>query len=201
MFGLPKGFNRVIKFAAGLLLLPPVYCFSLSFISELNSLKNNLALYFWAGLAGFAITYLFIYQPEMIYGYGQDMVRQIFSFSKPLREACAYAIPVYTIILFLIYGALVFIAGVKGITEYFLLLIGFSLGLHLVFTAKALNSGKKDFLKIDYGFGLLSVYLFSLVLAAFCLGLTLKDFSFINFFARAFQESGGIFNVIFHKAY
>lgn len=201
MLGLPKGFNNVIKFAVGLLLLPPVYSFSVSFINEFNSLKNNLALYFWAGLVSFAIVYIFIYQPELIYSYGQEMVRAIFGFFKPLSVASAYAIPIYTVILFLIYGILVFISGVKGITEYFLLIIGFSLGLHLAFTAKALNSGKKDFLKADYIFGFLSVYLINLILVAFCLSLTIRGFSFTNFFAHSFQGSRDIFNSLFNKVY
>ncbi len=199
MFGLPRGFSRAIKFVVGLLLLPPVYSFTVSFINELNSLKGNLALYFWGGLASFAIVYIFIYQPELIYNYGQEMVKVVFAFFKPLSAAAAYVVPIYTVILFLVYGVLVFISGAKGITEYFLLLIGFSWGLHLVFTAKALNSVKKDFLKADYIFGFFSVYLIDLVLVAFASSLTLRGFSFINFFAQSFQASADIFNVIFNK--
>jgi len=198
MFGLPKGLNNIVKFIVGILLLVPAYTFTAAFINEFNGLKGNLSLYFWGGLASFAIVYIFIYQPQLIYNYGQEMVKVIFGFYKPVTAAAAYLVPIYTVILFLVYGILVFMSGIKGITEYFLLLIGFSLGLHLCFTAKALNSGK-DFLKGNYIFGFLSVYLLNIILAAFCLSLILKDFSFINFFAHSFQGSKDIFNALFNK--
>lgn len=133
---LPRNAAAVIKFAAGILLLPAVYSFSVSFINEFNTVRGDFALYFWAGTASFAIFYIFIYQPELIYNYGQKTLGALFSFYKPLAEAASYALPAYTIALFIIYGVLNLKPGAGGTTGYFLLLIGFSSGLHLVCTAK-----------------------------------------------------------------
>ncbi|MFH0935598.1 MAG: hypothetical protein V1828_01875 [Candidatus Omnitrophota bacterium] len=194
-----KNAVAVIKFAAGVLLLPAVYSFSVSFINEFNTLKGDLALYFWAGVASFAIFYIFVYQPELVYNYGQQMLGRIFSFSKPLAGAALYIIPAYTLALFIIYGVLVFTSEVKGITGYFLLLIGFSIAMHLVFTAKSLNCGRRDFLKANYLFGFSLVYLSVLLLLGLGLSLILKEFSFFRFFNGSWQESAKIFTTIFNK--
>ena len=194
-----KNAVAVIKFAAGVLLLPAVYSFSVSFINEFNTLKGDLALYFWAGVASFAIFYIFIYQPELVYNYGQQTLGRIFSFSKPLAGAASYIIPAYTLALFIVYGIFAFTSGAKGISSYFLLLIGFSSAMHLVFSAKSLNCGRRDFLKADYLFGLTLVYLAMLLLLGLFLSLAFKEFSFAGFFSGSWQESAKIFNAIFNK--
>ena len=196
---LPGKATAVIKFAAGILLLPLFYSFSVSFINEFNTVKGDLALYFWAGAVSFAILYIFIYQPELIYDYGQQAVGALFNFYKPLARIASYLVPAYTLALFIIYWVLSVILGARGITGYFLLLIGFASALHLVFSAKFLNSGRGDFLKADYIFGFSLVYLVNLLLLGCALSLMLKGFSFAGFFTQSLRESGNIFNIIFNK--
>ncbi|MDI6606275.1 MAG: hypothetical protein QME65_03930, partial [Candidatus Omnitrophota bacterium] len=179
---LPRKATAVIKFAAGILLLPLLYSFSVSFINEFNTVKGDLALYFWAGAVSFAIFFIFIYQPELIYNYGQQAVGAFFSFYKPLAGIASYLVPAYTLALFIIYWVLSVILGARGISGYFLLLIGFASALHLVFSAKSLNSGRGDFLKANYIFGFSLVYLVNLLLLGGALSLMLRGFSFAGFF-------------------
>lgn len=194
-----KNAVAVIKLAAGVLLFPAVYSFSASFINEFNTVKGGLALYFWAGAASFAVFYIFVYQPELVYNYGQRTLGRILSFSKPLAGAASYIIPAYTLALFIIYGVLVFTSGVKGVADYLMLLIGFSSAMHLVCTAKSLNCGRRDFLKANYLFGFSLVYLSVLLLLGLGLSLIIKEFSFFGFFKGSWQESAKIFAIIFNK--
>ncbi|MFH0762534.1 MAG: hypothetical protein V1925_01435, partial [Candidatus Omnitrophota bacterium] len=106
MAAFPRNAANIIKFAAGVLLLPVVYAFSISFISELNTVKGDFALYFWAGTVSFALFYIFIYEPELIYNYGQEALSRLFTFYKPLPGIAAYALPAYTLALLILYWAL-----------------------------------------------------------------------------------------------
>lgn len=187
----------VIKLAAAVLLFPAVYAFSAAFISELNTARGAFAFYFWAGAATFAIFYIFVYQPEMIYLYGQKKISQLLGFSSRLSELAYYGLPAYTLVLFVLYAILVSFFGAKGIGGYFMLLVGFSSAMHLVLTAKSLNAAKGDFLKAGYLFGIILAYLATLLLLGFCFSLMLKGFSFVDFLGGSWRESLKIFGALF----
>lgn len=190
-----------IKFILGICLLPFVYSASVSFIKELQTVGRVSQGFFWAGIISFLIIHLFIWEPVVIYRQGYRLLEIVFSFFAPLVRFAPYVVPIYTILIFLVYFLLSLIFKSKGFFNSFLLLFGFSFILHLVFSAKSVKSKQGDFLKANYLFGFSFIYIFNLLLVAFCLGVIFKNFTFIGFFNNSLQEAKGIFFSVFRQLF
>lgn len=197
------GFSRrvlgIIKFILGLCLLPFVYSLSLVFIKELNLIDPKLQVYFWSGIISFLALYLFIWEPTLIYDKGQKLVEIIFQFFHPLLKFAPYLLPVYTLVLFIIYALAAVIFKPAEIINYFVFLLGFSISLHLVFSAKSIRAKQGDFLKANYIFGFSFVYLVNLTLLSLGLSFIFSDFSFIDFSRGSFDIAKDIFYAVFKQ--
>ncbi len=190
--GLSNKTFSIIKFVLGICLLPFVYSVSTSFLKEFGLIERAFQGYFWAGIISFVVIYLLIYEPAIIYRKGHRLLEIIFSFFAPLVKVAPYLLPIYAIVIFIVYLLLSFIFKSREFFSCFLFLFGFSLALHLVFSAKSVRSKQNDFLKANYIFGFSFIYIINIVLLAFCVNLIFKEFSFVNFFNSSFQEAKNI---------
>lgn len=191
----------IVKFIIGVCLLPFVYSVSVSFLNEFNIVEKLFQNYFWAGVISFIIIYLFVYEPAIIYNKGQRLLGIVFQFLKPLVKVAPYLLPIYTILIFIVY--LIFSSAIKTKESigYFIFFFSFSLALHLIFSAKSIRSKQGDFLKANYIFGFSFVYIIDLVLLAFCLNVIFKEFSFVNFFNNSFQTGKNIIYATFKQLF
>lgn len=198
----------IIKFILGICLLPFVYSVSVSFLNEFSLIPKPLQNYFWAGLISFIIVYLFIYEPAIIYRKGQRLLEVVFSFFAPLVRVAPYLLPIYVIVIFVAY--LLFSSVLKSPEliktclsqdRYFLFLFGFSLSLHLVFSARTLRLKQNDFLKANYIFGFSFIYIINLILFSFCLNFIFDNFSFVNFCNNSSQTVKNILSAIFKQLF
>lgn len=208
LFGISSGISGlsrrafgIIKFILGVCLLPFVYSSTVSFLNEFSLIQKSLQYDFWAGIITLLIIYLFVWEPAIIYTKGHRILEVIFNFFKPLVRVAPYVLPIYTIVLFSAYGLLSIAIKAEWLLEYFIFLLGFSIALHLIFSAKSIRSKKSDFLKANYIFGFALIYIINLIFLAFCLNLIFKEFSFINFFNVSFQVAKNVFNVIFTQLF
>ncbi len=199
--GLSSKLFGIIKFILGICLLPFVYSTSLAFLNQFSLVEKSIQGYFWSGISTLLIVYLFIWEPAVIYVKGQKLLEMIFIFFKPLVRLAPYVLPVYTILLFIIYGLLSLVIKSAWLVRYSIFLIGFTLALHLVFSAKSIRSKKSDFLKANYIFGFSLVYIINLGIVAFCINLIFREFSFVNFCNSAFQAAGNIFYAVFKQLF
>jgi len=191
----------IVKFALGIFLLPFVYAATIAFLKELGALETAIKHYFFGGLISFVIIYLFIYEPVIIYNKGQKILEAVFRYFSPLVKVAPYLLPIYTIILFLIYGLYSIISKSAEPMKYFALLFGFSIGLHLTFSAKSLRSRQNDFLKANYIFGFSFIYIINLIILAFGLSLIFSSFSFVNFCNNSFQIAANLFGALFKQLF
>lgn len=191
----------IIKFILGICLLPFAYSGSRSFLNEFSAIEKALQNYFWTGVISFLIVYLFVWEPARVYARGQQFLEVIFKFFAPLVKVAPYVLPIWAIIFCLIYGLISLIAKTAECLNYFLFLFGFSITLHLVFGAKSLRTKETGFLRGNYIFGFSFVYILSVTLAAFCLNLIFKEFSFVNFFNNSFQIAKGILSGVFEQLF
>jgi len=199
--GLSNKAFGIIKFILGICLLPFVYSSSVSFLSEFTLINKLLQNYFWWGVISLLIIYLIIWEPTIIYVRGQKLVEIIFTFFKPLVKVAPALLPVYTIVLFILYSLLSFIFKSDSLIKHFIFLFGFSMALHLIFSAKTVRSKQGDFLKANYIFGFSLVYIINLILLAFGLNLIFKEFSIVNFFNKSFQIANNIFYAVFKQLF
>ena len=183
----------IIKFILGICLLPFVYSLSVAFLKEFGLVGRSSQGFFWAGVVTFIIVHFFVYESEIIYSKGHRLLEIVFSFFSPLVKVAPYVLPIYTIIIFLVYLLLSLFFKSRVFFHFFLFIFSFSLALHLVFSAKTVRAKKNDFLKSNYIFGFSFIYIINLILVSLCLNLIFKEYSFVNFFNNAFNSAKGIF--------
>jgi len=191
----------VIKFILGVSLLPLVYSSTTAFLNEFNTVEKPLQDAFWSGIVVFLAVYLFIWEPAVIYYRGQRLLEIIFTFFKPLVRVAPYLLPIYAIVLFLLYWPVSLLVRSGDLLPYFIFLFGFSIGLHLVFSAKVIRGKKEDFLKANYLFGFSFIYILNLVLFAAILNMLFAKFSFVNFLNNAALTAQGIFSAVFRQLF
>lgn len=199
--GISEKFSVILKFILGILLLPFVYAATKCFINELVLLEKYIQLYFSSGIISFLILYLFVWEPVIVYKSGQRFVETIFHFFHPLVKVAPYVLPIYTIILFIIYLVSPFIYKSKDLVNVFVLLIGFSIAFHLVFSAQSLKTKEADSLRANYIFGFSLIYIINIILVSLGLSLIFNRFSFVHFFNHTCQVSSDIFKAIFTQLF
>jgi hypothetical protein len=199
--GLSSKLFGIIKFILAVILLPFVYSSVVAFINEFTQVDNGLQQIFYNGIISFLAIYLFIWEPVVIYNKGHKLLEIMFSFFKPMVNVAPFLLPIYTILIFIIYGLLAL--GVKSghLIEYTLFLIGFSSILHLTFSAKTIRTKKGDFLKANYIFGFSFIFILNLALLALGFSLIFKEFSFVNFCNVSFTIFRNIFLAVFKQLF
>jgi hypothetical protein len=191
----------IIKFILGILALPFVYSSTAAFLNEFYLIEKPYQNYFWFGLIAFVLIYLFVWEPTIIYAKGQRLLEAFFQFFKPLVRVAPYLLPIYTIVLFIIYWLLSFNTKSEILLKNSIFLFGFSIALHLVFSAKSIRARKSDFLKANYIFGLSLLYIINVALLSFCLNLIFNEFSFVNFSNNTFKDAKNIFCAVFKQLF
>lgn len=191
----------VIKLLLGVSLLPFVYGSTVSFLNGFAFIERQLQNYFWSGLVTLLIIYLFIWEPKVVYLKGHRLLEIIFSFFKPLVKVAPYLLPVYTLVLFALYGILSYFIKSPQLINNFVFLFGLSIALHLIFSAKTIRGKKGDFLKGNYIFGFSFIYIVNIMLFAFCLNLIFDKFSFVKFSNQSFQIASGVFYAVFKQLF
>jgi len=187
------------KLALGICLLPVVYCMTVAFLKQFSLVGKTLENYFWWGIVAFLVIYLFIWEPVKIYTRGQKILEWVFSFFKPLVRVAPYLLPIYTIIILIAYWISTWFNS--NLLPYFIFLFGFSMALHLVFSAKTMRAKKEDSLKANYIFGFSLIYILNLVLLSLCLNAIFDKFSFVAFSIDSFQTAQDIFNAAFTQLF
>jgi hypothetical protein len=190
-----------IKFILGLCLLVFVYSSTAAFLNEFQAADAAWRKYFWDGVIGFLIVYLFIFEPAKIYAKGHKMLELVFRFFAPLVKVAPYVIPIYAIIIAILYSLAITIGSSARILNSLVFLFGFSLALHLVFSAKTLRGKKWDFLKGNYIFGFSLVFIINISIAAFCLNLIFPKYSFVNFCNNTYLIAYSIFFAVFKQLF
>jgi len=191
----------VAKLVVGIALLPLVYSSSAAFVNQISMIHKSSQNFFWLGALVFLIFFIFIWEPEIIYTGGHRLLEVIFSFFEPFVKVAPYLLPIYTIIIFMVYGLLSL--GIKDswLLEYCMFLSGFSIMMHIVFTSRALGSKKGDFLKANYIFGFTLIYVINIMLIAILFGLVFKEFSFVGFSEYSFATAKDIFVSLFKQVF
>ena len=191
----------ILKLVLGICLLPFVYSSSVAFLGQISYIDVVLQNYFWAGVVTLVLVYLFIWEPTVIYERGHRLVEIIFSFFQPLVKFAPYLLPVYTIVLFILYLFLCVFIKDKWLIEWAMFFFGLSIAMHLVFAAQSIRSKKGDLLKSNYIFGFSFMYIISLGLMALFLNFLFKEFSIVSFSNEAYSLAGSIFKAIFSQLF
>jgi len=199
--GLSNKAFAIIKFILGICFLPFVYSGSVAFLNEFSLIGKSYQNYFWSGVITLLLIYLFVWEPVIIYAKGQKLLELIFTFFKPLVKVAPYLLPIYTVVLFIAYELLSLAVKEPWVLEYSIFLLGLTISLHIIFSAKSLRLKSDDFLKANYIFGFSFIYILNLVLLSFCINLVFKEFSFVNFANTTFSQATNIFYAVLKQLF
>ena len=191
----------VLKFIIFIFILPWVYSFTASLINELRIVEKHLLGLFIYGIISFLILYLFIYEPTKIYQKGQKITQGTFRFISPLVKIAPFVLPIYSIIIFVIYYLISLFMKANSPVRLFMFLMGFTIIFHLVFSAKFLYSRKDDFLKINYFFSFSLIYIINIAILALGFSILFNSFSWLKFCKSSFQITKIIFSSIFTQLF
>jgi hypothetical protein len=197
--GMTRRTSGIIKFILGVFLLPFVYSLTISFLNEFSIIEKPLQNNFWAGVISFLLIYLFVWEPAKIYLKGQKLLEVIFRFFAPLVRIAPYLLPIFFILIFIGYLILAVLVKSDQLLNYSIFLFGFTIALHLVFSAKSLRLRQGDFLKANYIFGFSFIYIINLILLSFFLNIIFAKFSIVNFLNYSFQTAKEIFGTLFKQ--
>jgi hypothetical protein len=192
----------ILKLILAVFLFPVVAAVSLSFSKEIDTLQTNTVNYLLWGIFSFLILYHLLWEPEVIFKKGQRIVEIIFKFFAPLVRVASFCLPVYTILILIIYLLLsLIIPALKDFVNYFIFFASFFLTMHMVFTAKSLKSRESDFLKANYFFAMELIYIVNLAIIAGSFNLVFAEFSFLDFFRATCQNTQNIFSPAFNQLF
>ena len=192
---------RVLKAIILVIVLPWVYSFSSGFIAELLKIDYQTYSLFTLGIISFLVFYLFLFDLGEVYKKGQRITEVTFRFISPIVKTAPYVIPIYSVLLFLIYGFLsLFIQSIQFF-NVFIFLLGFTIVFHLVWTARVLHSRKDDFLMINYLFSFSIIYILNILLLAFGFSALSQNFSWVSFSRSSFQICKEIFSFLFTQLF
>lgn len=194
-------FSGIVKFILGLCLLPFVWGISISLLEQFNTFDKLMQTYFWSGMVTLVLLHLFIWEPRLIYDKGHRLLEISFGFFQPLVKVAPYLLPIYSIVLLVVYAIVAPLINSETFTNACIFLSGFTIALHLVFAAKTLRSKGEDFLKGNYIFGFSFVYIITLLFTGLCFLVFSRDFSFVNFFSDFLKRGAGVFYAIFRQLF
>ncbi|MFH1359569.1 MAG: hypothetical protein ABIJ41_00835 [Candidatus Omnitrophota bacterium] len=194
-------FLIVLKFIIFVCLIPVVIAATRGFVEQMSSIPDVLRAFFLWGIFVYIFVHVFICEPKELYAYGQKIVSQIFRFFAPLVEVAPYFLPIYAILLLIIFYfvVLIFKAGEYG--RYFMFMLSFFLTMHFTFTAKQLRAKEENALKPNYFFSISIIYIANIVLLSLFLDLIIDSFSFVELFTAITRQTEGIYSTIFHQLF
>lgn len=160
---------RYLRLALAVILTPAVAAFGWSFFDLLVSLgrrASESAMPFWAGLGFYFIFQAVFFRPLRTYIFGHELTHALVGLLSGARlksfkvsssggsvvlsktnmaiALAPYFIPIYTLLIVLLYWTAGRFWDASAAYPYFLFTVGFSLSFHLSLTWYALSQGQSD---------------------------------------------------------
>ena len=208
----------VLKFVIGVLIAPLAAAVTICFYDNIlliKELARSLNLFIW-GIVSYAILHLLFYKPTYLYVLGHEAVHagvawlfggKIKSFkvsekggsvgtdkSNVVIELSPYFVPIYAIIITVIYFVLVSSYNING--SIFVFLIGFTLSFHMISTIEVLKIRQPDIMKSGYFFSILFVYILNIIVISVIFSLVFPSFSIKSFFVGSWYKSKEIYSEV-----
>lgn len=208
-------FKLIIKFVLGILAVPLMFSVSSAFYKNIlliKELANSLHYFLW-GIAAYAAIHLLFYKPTYFYVLGHEAVHagtswlfggKIKSFkvsedgggvgtdkSNTVIELSPYFVPIYAIIVTLIYFVIASSYRING--SVFVFLIGFTLAFHIISTVEVMKIRQPDIVKSGYFFSIVLVYVLNIIVISLIFSFMFPSFGIKNFFVDFWSGSKYIY--------
>ena len=214
---------KIVKYILGALLIPLAIGFSKGFYSELSDLSyiaSRLNIFMW-GIIIYMLMHTLICKPAYLYTLGHEAIHAVATWlcgghitsfnisssggsvttskTNTFIELSPYFVPVYTIILLLIVPFIKAKFISSSFLTFYVMLLGFSLGMHLIMTADVLKLRQPDMKNSGYLFSLVFVYIGNLLVVFFIFSIFSKDLSFKVYLLKSFDYAKDIYLGIWNQ--
>jgi hypothetical protein len=206
-------YNKIIKFFYALLLIPFCYSLFLTLIYIIKNiqLSNKLVQYFILGAGGYLCLHFLFYKPMILYVIGHEFIHMISTYIcggkvKKVKIGTSYGsvnvnkvntfialspyfVPLYTIIVTLLWVILKYIIKINLSIEILSFFIGFTIMFHLLLTMYAIYIGQQDFKISGWLFSIIIIFIINCLILIFLFILLflpkiqisqIKDFFLLN---------------------
>ena len=213
----------VLKFLIALLAAPVAVGASAAFYENFLLVKElSVSInYFIGGVVTYVVIHLLFYKPTFLYVFGHEAVHagvswifggkvKGFKVSKEggsvatdktnaVVELSPYFVPIYAIVVTLIYFLVASSYRING--SIFVFLIGFTLAFHLISTMEVMKTRQPDFLKSGYFFSIVLVYILNILVISGIFSLLFPSFSIKLFFIDLLKVSRDIYMAIIRQLF
>lgn len=160
----------ILQILAFIALLPFTIASTASFYRHLAHYPLSYEHIFTWGGVSFLGAFLFIYQFQDVYDYGQRAMQKLLGFTAPFEDFFAKIVPFYVAALLLIYWVVEKAVGVQNYDHYCMFFAGFFMAMHVLLTSQSFQT--------DARFKISPTYLFTMsimVIVSFTMTVLLID--------------------------
>lgn len=217
--------KRVLKIIFAILLIPVAISATLALYNSLAGIRyfSKNQAYFLAGAVTYLVVHVLLYKPITLYVFGHELQHAIatwlcggkvkgFSVSKKggnvtvtksntFIALAPYILPIYTILVVLVYVISSWFFDMSLYVGYFIFLIGATLVFHIVLTIDVMRKEQSDIIKSGFIFSLVIIYLANIIAAAFILSLVFDDISISAYFGSLYDMARSIYIGVFNQLF
>jgi len=208
---------RIFRFIISILLIPVCVIITMSFYNGIFKIKDvsESGLYFILGALLYSMTHLLLFKLDFLYVFGHESMHAIATFLSGGKASnmkvsskegsvkttapnffvmlAPYLVPVYTVIVALLYFIFSFYIDVTKYSGLFIFLIGFTLMFHLAYTAESMRGKQSDLVKAGYFSSISFIYISNLIIAFLIISLLFKNASFVDFISETYEKTKGFY--------
>jgi len=188
-----------IKFCIAILLLPVVIAGVIGLHLQLLEYPGSNEHFFMWGIYGFFLSFFFLYQFWGVYEFGQKIMGSLLRFTSPFDRIASYIIPLYTLIIFLLYAIAVRFFKTHQYDPHFMFFIGFSIAMHIFLSAQDMQEREKTPIKPSYLFWISIVFIFNIFLFVLLLDAVLGYSNLAHFTNTLVADSRMIYGIAIRK--
>jgi len=190
-----------LKFLASIVLLPIVWAAGMAFHQFINVLPGMDGDFFFWGMFGFTLIFLFFYQFWGVYEFGQRMVSGLLQFTAPANHFIAKVVPFYVTLILLLFYVIKHFLGADQYDHYFMFFAGFALTMHIFLTAQDLQENEKVFIKPTYLFTMMCAFILMMFFTILLFNLVLREFTFLNFVNSTLDDALGVYHFVLQRIF
>ena len=204
---------KILRFIISILLIPVCVIITISFYNSMFAIKevSGSGLYFILGALLYSMMHLLLFRLDFLYVFGHESMHAFATFCSGGKASdmkvsgkggsvktttpnffvmlAPYLIPVYTVILAAAYFILSFFIDITKYSGTFIFLIGFTLMLHLAYTAESIRDKQSDLIKTGYFSSISFIYIVNLILVFLIVSLFFQGASFVNFITDVYVKT------------
>jgi len=193
------GLKLFLKLVIGVLVIPLAAGISIAFYNNVvfvKELAGSLKYLAW-GVFAYVVIHLLFYRPTYLYVLGHETVHAGISWifggkiknfkvseeggsvdttkSNAVVELGPYFVPIYAIIISIVYFIVASSYNING--SVFIFLIGFALAFHVISTVEVMKIRQPDIMRSGYIFSIVMAYILNIIVISLIFELLFPSFS------------------------